>query len=76
MADIVTDPFPHLPTGRPSDHPPMVPGIYYDLPEERYHGGPEVSTSAVKEFARAPLCGITPARTNRSRASSAACSTP
>jgi hypothetical protein len=63
MADIVTTPFPHLPSGRPSGHEPMAPGIYYDIPEERYHSGPEISQSAVKDFARAPLCGVTPNET-------------
>ncbi len=47
-----------LKTGRPSEFPPMAPGIYYDIPEERYHGGPEVSVSALKDFARAPLAAI------------------
>lgn len=47
-----------LPTGRPSEHEAMAPGIYANIAEDRYHGGPEVSVSALKNFARAPLAAV------------------
>lgn len=43
---------------RRSDFGPTPTGIYSDISEERYHAGPEVSVSALKNFERAPLAAI------------------
>lgn len=47
-----------LPTGRPSSLKAMTPGIYGNIAEERYHAGPEISVSALKQFRRAPLAAV------------------